>query len=228
MKNVFLIIILTVSYNFCFSQTNMSKKEILLEWNKIETLNEKRLEELGSQLKSLPFEPKVISFIDSLKKKGVDTIGVFNQVSVGYYSLDSCDNETSPWISYVQWEKDGLSFHKTIRRYCENPIITIPYSTIIHYYNNCPTELKKEKIIPPIKTFYKDKDGKLNMNSVLSVDHTIHYSIFCKQSNDFILKRFTEYSLEEKQSLFYEDNNKSRIKSWMNMIESQIKEIENE
>ena len=66
------------------------------------------------------------------------------------------------------------------------------------------------------------------MNSILSVDHTIHYSIFCKQSNDFILKRFTEYSLEEKQSLFYEDNNKSRIKSWMNMIESQIKEIENE
>lgn len=225
MKKIFLIIILTISYNLCFSQTKMSKKEILLEWNRIENLTKKRLEKkYGNQLKRLPFEPKVIAFIDSLKKEGIDTIGVFNQVSVGYYSLDSCDNETSPWISYVQWGNDGAVFHRTLRQFCENPTISIPYSTIIDYYNCCPNELKKEKIIPVITGCTIDKIGELSIESLI-VDHTVHYTIFCLQNNDSIQVNFEEYELEEKQNLFYVENNNSRIKSWMNMIENQIQEI---
>lgn len=226
MKLVFLMFVFTTLFNLCFSQIKLSKKKILIEWNRIEKINKERLnKEQGNQYKKLPFNPKVTSFIDSLEQMGVDTIGVFTYVSVGYYNLDTCDNEISPWISYLQWKKNGAAPHNAIRQYCENPIISIPYSTIINYYNNCSKELKEEKIIPSIKGCVKDKDGKLSFLS-LTVDHTVHFTIFCKQFKDYIQVNFKEYDLEEKQNIFYEENNNSRIKSWKNIIENQINEIE--
>ena len=148
MKKTFLITILTISCNLCFSQTKMSKKEILLELNKIENLNKKRLEnEYGEQMKKLPFDTKVVDFIDSLKNNGIDTIGVFSQVSVGYYSNDSCDNDFSPWESFIHWIDNGKVFQKEFRQFCNFNTIRLNCSTIISYYNNCKSELKKRENI---------------------------------------------------------------------------------
>jgi hypothetical protein len=180
--------------------------------------------EYGDQLKKLPFEPKVIAFIDSLNECGVDTIGVLVQTAVGYVSIDSCDSGTSPWDSYVQWKKDGAAFHQTIRQYCTNRTIPIPYSTIIDYYGCCPKELKAEEIIPVLLGGKITANGEYSVE-MMSVDHTIHYTIYCRRGNDSILKRFTEYELEEKQNLFYKENQHSRIRSWWNMIFNQIQEI---
>ncbi len=224
MKKTFLITIFIVSYNLCFSQTKMSKKETLLEWNKIENLNKKRLEkEYGEQMKKLPFEAKVVDFIDSLKNNGIDTIGVFSQVSVGSYSTDSCDNDFSPWESFIHWIENGKVFQKEFREFCNFETIRIDYSTIISYYNNCKSELKKEKIYPVITKGERTKSGKPDIEFMM-VDHTTHFTILCLEGNDSIQKNFTGYDLEAKEGMFYEENQNSRINSWTNLILNQLNE----
>lgn len=222
---IFLVIVSIAFQHSGFAQKRMSKKEIYLEWKRTDKLIQKRLEkEYGDQLKKLPFQPKVVAFIDSLNECGVDTIGVLSQCAVGYLSIDSCDSGTSPWDSYVQWKKDGAAFHRTIRQNCSYRTHSIPYSTIIDYYACCPKELKAEEIIPVLIGGRINKKGEFIIESSI-VDHTIHYTIYCRRGNDSILKRFTEYDLEEKQNLFYEENQHSRIRSWWDMIFNQIQEI---
>jgi len=203
----------------------MTKSEILLEWNRIEKINKERLEEeYGEQFKKLPFETKVVDFIDSLKNNRIDTIGVLSNVSVGYYSTDSCDNDSSPWESYVHWIKNGKTFHKAFRQFCNFKTTQIDYSTIFSYYNNCKPELKREKIMPVITKGIKDKNGKPKFEFFM-VDHTVHFTILCLQGSDSIQINFTEYDLETKEGMFYKENKNSRINSWTNMIINQINEL---
>ena len=205
----------------------MTKKEILIELEKDDKMrNDRWLKENGVLFKKLPFDNKVIEFIDSLRKNQVDTIGVFYAKYIGSYSTDSCDSEDSPWESYVQWMKNNSIFHRTIRQLCNNKTLTIKYSAIIDYYNNCPNELKKERIIPVITKADRYANGEPEILFSL-IDHTAHYSIFCKQRNDSIIVNFKEYDMDEKENIFYNENNKTRIKSWFNMIKNQINEIEN-
>lgn len=227
MKQIFLIIILTCFYIQCFPQSKMTKKEILIELKKYDKMrNDRRLKEYGNRLKRLPFDNKVIEFIDSLRINQVDTIGVFYAKYIGAVSSDSCDSGDSPWESHVHWKKNNSIFHRTIRQFCNYKTFIINSSAIIDYYNNCSHELKNEKIIPVIVKAERDVNGEPEIISSL-IDHTANYSIFCKRASDSILVNFSEYDMDEKENIFHNENNKTRIKSWFNMIENQINEIRN-
>jgi len=227
MRQIFLIIILTHFYIQCFPQSEMTKKEILIELEMYDKMRNDRLaKEYGNRLKRLPFDNKVIEFIDSLRKNQVDTIGVFYAKYIGSISLDSCSGGNSPWESHVQWKKNDSIYHRTIRQLCNNKTLIINSSAIIDYYNNCPNELKREKIIPVIIKAERNVNGEPEI-IYSSIDHTANYSIFCKQRSDSIQVNFTAYDLDERENIFYNENNTTRIKSWFNMIENQINEIRN-
>jgi hypothetical protein len=205
----------------------MTKKEILIELEKYDKMrNDRRVKESGDLLKRLPFDTKVIEFIDSLRKIQVDTIGVFYARYFGSWSKDSCGSADSPWELYIQWKKNNSIFHRSIRQFCNNKTLTIKSSAIIDYYKNCPNELKKEKIIPVIIKAERNANGEPEIIYSL-IDHTANYSIFCKQGIDSIQVNFTAFDMDEKENIFYNENNTTRIKSWFNMIENQINEIRN-
>ena len=225
MRLILLIIILSSSYISTYSQRRMTKEEVAIEWNRSKKVDLEKYKKLyPEKFTKLPLEAKITECIDSLIKENIDTIGLYSIKYVGYGTDNPCNGEFSPWEAYLQWKKNGSTFHQTIRENCHFVPIAIKYSTIINYYNNCSRELKEEVIYPVIEGEF-DSEGYPSI-SIKLIDHQPEYKIYSRQSNDSIFVCFDEDAIIDKTSLFYNDNNSTRIISWKNIIENQVNEIE--
>ena len=79
--------------------------------------------------------------------------------------------------------------------------------------------------MPNITSVSRDKNGELEF-SFSMIDHTTHYLIYCDLNNHSRFITFEAYDFENKESIFYDDNNNSIIKSWRDMIKNQLNELE--
>ena len=226
MRLILLIIILSLNYISTYSQKRMTKEEVAIEWKRSKTVDLEKLKKLyPEKFTRLPLEAKIVEYIDSLTKESIDTIGLYTIKYIGYERYNECDNENSPWEAYLHWKKNGSTFHQTIRENCYFAPIDIEYSTIFNYFNNCSRELKKEIIYPVIEGEF-DSEGSPSIIIHL-IDHQPEYKIYSRLSNDSIFVCFDEDAIINKTSMFYNDNNSTRILSWKNIIEYQINELEN-
>lgn len=204
----------------------MTKEEIATEWKRSKKADLEKFKKLyPEKFSKLPLETKIQRCIDSLIKENVDTIGLYTIKYIGYESYNQCDDESSPWKAYLQWKKNGYTFHQTIRKYCFYEPVHIDYSTIINYFNNCSRELKEEVIYPVIVGGGFDSEGYPSIILQL-IDHQTTYKIYSRQSNDSIFVCFDEDAITDKTNIFYNENNTTRIISWKNIIENQVDEIE--
>ena len=184
--------------------------------------NEKKITE--NSYKS-NFGKQAENYIDSLISIGIDTIGAYNEAFPGYKTSDECDGgSNTPWVTYVQWEKNGKSFQKEFKQSCRFKEKEIETAMIIRYYVNASIKIKKETIFPVIAKIYRSKNGKIKSYETSYSGHCAYYSIFCLIKKDATLKRFDEYQINEKTNLFYQKNIDSATNSWRNMIDNQIRE----
>ncbi|NMC58489.1 MAG: hypothetical protein GYA51_03745 [Candidatus Methanofastidiosa archaeon] len=217
-KLVIKIVILFCFPTMIYSQTNYSKEEIYKLWTKITNQTKTQFDY------KFHFNPVVINFIDSLKDSGIDTIGAYGEQYVGAYTLDSCKCGMTPWMTVVQWIDNGQTFHRLMTECCHFKTKKINNSVMIRYYANCKSQIDHEWILPNITSVSKDKNGEILLTFSM-IDHTTHYSIYCDLNNHTRFLTFEMYDFVNKESIFYYDNNNSIIKSWRDMIISQIKEI---
>jgi len=164
------------------------------------------------------------SHIDSLIASGIDTIGAYTEEFPGYLSSDECNaGSNSPWVTYVQWEKNGKAFQKEFTQSCRFKEKEIGTAIIIRYYINAGFKIKKETIYPVVIKIIRSRNGKIKNYLSSYIDHCACYSIFCLIKQDAVLKRFDEYEIDEKTNLFHQQNVESATNSWRNMIENQVK-----
>jgi hypothetical protein len=183
--------------------------------------NEKKITE--NSYKS-HFGKQAENHIDSLISIGIDTIGAYTEAFPGYKSNDECDaGSNSPWVTYVQWEKNGKAFQKEFTQSCRFKEKKIGIAMIIRYYINASLKIKKETLYPVITKIYRSNNGKIKNYDTSYIDHCACYSIYCLIKRDAILKRFDEYQINEKTNVFYKQNMESAINSWRNMIDNQVK-----
>jgi hypothetical protein len=170
------------------------------------------------------FDTSVVSTIEKLKKSGIDTLGVYEERYIGSLSQDTCLCGSIPWIVYLQWKRKGLTYNQKITECCKSDSIRIKSSPLIEYYIACKKLIEPEIILPVITGASKNIKGEFLYNTNL-IDHTTQYSIYCSLNHDFKLTSFKQSYLDDKKSIFYQDNLKSRIRSWHKIIMDQIKEI---
>jgi len=217
-KLVIKIVILLCFPTMIYSQTTYSKDEIYKSWTKITNRTKTQFDY------RFHFDSIVISFIDSLKDSGIDTIGAYGEQYVGSYTIDSCECGMIPWMSVVQWIDNGQTFHRLMTECCDFKTKKINNSVMLRYYAICKNRIDHERILPNISSVSKDKKGEILLTFSM-IDHTTHYLIYCDLNNHTRFLTFEEYDFANKESIFYYDNNNSIIKSWRDMIRGQIKEI---
>ena len=213
-----ILIILTIP-TMIYSQTNLSKDEIYKSWTKTTNRTKTQFDY------RFHFDSIVVSFIDSLKSQGIDTIGAYGEQYVGSFTLDSCQSGLIPWMTAIQWIDKGKTYHRMLMESCSFETKSINSSVLIRYYINNTHRLVKEHIMPNITSVSRDKNGELEF-SFSMVDHTTHYLIYCDLNNHSRFITFEEYDFENEESLFHSDNNNSIIKSWRDMILNQLYELE--
>lgn len=216
-KRYTIILILTCIPLNSFAQTDLSKKEIYDLWVKhIKPVPDSV--RLKYELDSI-----VLCFIDSMKISGIDTLGVYSEMYPGFYFDDSCMQGIVPWNTFVHWSDKGRIYHREFSENCVFSKKRIDYSVLLSYYLAAKNRINKERILPPI-TGAIDDGGEPSIIFSM-IDHTTHYLIYVKYGDLTKLIKYEEFFLEEKEGLFYDDNNNSTIESWGKMIENDIYDI---
>jgi len=155
-------------------------------------------------------DSSIIKFITELKIKEVDTIGVFQESRPGFLVWDSCQCSIVPWTGYIYWIKDGKTFQRMFTPSCIHEVEEIKYSYLIRYYIVAQKKIDADVIMPCIISYLKD-------DIIVSViDHTKCYSLLIYINKKYKYCYLECYFLENKENLFYEDNNSSAITSWLN------------
>lgn len=215
------IILVSVIPLIAYPQGEISKQEIYSYWIKN---NNSRERPFNYRIR---LDSVVVVLIDKLKDSGIDTLGVYEEDYVGADASDSCMCETIPWIAYVQWIDNGLTYQQKVTKYCEFMPIQIDYSALISYYISTKTKISKGRIMPVITGASRNKKGDISLN-IQMIDHTVHYSIYCDLNGKSRFTTFEQFEIENEKNLFYRDNLNSAINKWRKMIENQIKEVESE
>ena len=170
------------------------------------------------------FDSLVVSTIEKLKKSGIDTIGVYEEKYIGSLSPDSCLCGLIPWVAYLQWKKNGITYNQKITECCKSDPTKIKNSMLIEYYIACKKLIQPEIIFPTITGASKNVKGEL-LYKISIIDHTTQYSIYCNLKHDFKLTSFKQSYLDDQKSIFYHDNLEARIRSWHKIIINQIIEL---
>jgi hypothetical protein len=218
-KTLFILIVSIIPI-LTFSQDRISKHKIYLNW---------KTEPGNSKAYKYNFDSLVIKTIDNLKTLGVDTFGIYSKHYDDYY----IDKRYSPqcevihWITYIQWIKNGKTYHQKILKCCIFEPILIEKSVLIRYYINSIFSINKGMIMPIITGASMVK-GEI-IPWLLGIEpHTIKYTLFCNLNGKSKFIEFYQCELDSKENLFYIENQNSVIISWKKMIDNQIDEIEND
>ena len=172
------------------------------------------------------FDSSVVVIADSLKNLRIDTVGIFSWTLHGGFlesSMKYC--EQSLWTAYVHWVKNGLAYHQKINSKCTFEPKLLSNSELIDFYIDNKIAINENRIMPVITNVTLNEKGKYIITSVMTNRNTI-FNIYCELHGNSVLKTFDNDYLENKENIFYEENNSSIIKRWWELTENQINELE--
>ncbi|MEN8123385.1 MAG: hypothetical protein ABFS35_23810 [Bacteroidota bacterium] len=174
------------------------------------------------------FDSSVVVLVDSLKVLKTDTIGIFSWTSHGSFlksNVSKC--ELSLWTAYIHWIKNGVTYYQKISENCVFGPKVIKSSKLIDFYINNKIAINENRIMPVITDVSMNEKGKYIITSVLT-SSTAAYKIYCEFGGNSTIKTFENYEIDNEENIFYNENNNSVIKTWWELIEGQIAEIEKE
>jgi hypothetical protein len=165
----------------------------------------------------------IADFVDSLKKEGVDTLGVYSVAYIGSYTFDTCSySYESPKDIYIQWKMNGNYYHRELASRCNITVQKINDSKILSFYHQNKTLIEKSQIVAAFTSVGKDEF------SFISVSHEASYTLFLQIKEKEYYTFFDETSLMKfDDALFYKKNQESIINKWRIEIEKQIEELAN-
>jgi len=219
-RKILNIILFSIIPFVSIAQDKLTKKEIYSTWCYAEE-NRNKIE--------AHFDSSVVVLIDSLKILKVDTIGIFAEYSSGgsFLYSESQKNRLSFWTAYIQWVKNGRSYYQKVEKYSFFEPKKIENSRMITFYINNKEAINVNRIMPTITKASMNQKGIFKFTTGSSTSSTA-YQIYCELNGNSTLKNFESYDIENEDNLFYIDNQNSIVKSWWELIEGQIAEIEKE
>jgi len=214
------IILIITSINLC-AEKPVSKEEFKEYWIKTKQSRPWNSDDYKIQLDS-----SMVIFIGELRVNGVDTIGAFQSISVGAYNVsDTCSCRQSPWYGYVQWIKNGITFHRMFKLRCTFSTRNIPRSFLIDFYDKNKEVLNKEQIMFVITKIYRDKKGEIQYEFSMQI-HTVNYFLYCYINGISKFIKYEDFDVEAEDNIFRIDNLNSYTNQWRIGVENQINEIE--
>jgi hypothetical protein len=171
-------------------------------------------------------------FVINLLDKGIDTILIYENGHLGRSGPiiiilnDSCLSFNEPYISYMIWKNENVSYISKISSFdCyEYDTISYDFKVVWDMYFNYKTIIKNEQIYPPM---YIDKGDTFT----LDIDHYSYFQIMIIDTyektefeiNDFY---FTKTIEEGYTNLNYQRNIATLRKKLQILIDKEIKNIE--
>lgn len=210
MKPLFTIFLFLVFSAIMIAQTPTDKNKLYNQFLKDKA---NQIKKTGNRLDYL-----VIEFMDSLRKEGVDTIGIYQINYDGFHSFDTCSFYSNLAIT-VQWLFNGLYYHKDLISRCNNSTIQLAESSIISFYQLHQSSIDTSHILDALTSIEGD------LMTILFSSHDIKYHFYCEINGKKYYSSFRNLDLTSEQGMFYEENQASIINQWKKYIEEQLKKL---
>jgi hypothetical protein len=141
-----------------------------------------------------------------------DIFGFFLIAEYGLITLDSCRRGMPPSECYMFWQSSGKTYLQKITNHCTWPAREVPDLSFFTFFENNAYQIKEEYIMPVI-TGAKLETRNVIYNMITS-GHDVSYTMYCKMGSSAKLSLFSKADINNKESLFYENNLKSKLYKW--------------
>lgn len=183
------------------AQANLTKEEVLLLWNSTDNKTD-TAKDVRNYTFDVKSDKRIISFMDSLNNRGIDSIIIYSIAYPGYISINPCIDYSYPVYTYLLWMTGKEINIKAIKGKCESFITTLDSFYIFDVYRSNEALIAKETVMPVIFSAQRTKDDRI-IYSIGSIDHEPKYSIFFLFGKNAKTVNFTQDDMLNKKSMFH-------------------------
>jgi hypothetical protein len=214
-KSILVSVFLIATCLRLFAQKQLTKEEILHQWK----IEKKTL--YGNPSIWVAFDKKANmyahSFVDSLRKAGVDSVIVYSVSFPGSFATSRC-YEAIPVRTHIVWKNKEKCFVKTFVGKCRYETTNIEASNLFAYYRGHQQAIDTAVIMPSIISGEMNGDKRFSYK-MSTVDHQAEYTLCYVMAGFQRQIHFVEYDIEDKRSLFYDYNRKLNLYEWWQSFE---------
>jgi hypothetical protein len=223
MKPLTTIIAFLLISSQIFGQRELTKEEIFKYWNLTSGKNSPDANKIVNSSNKL--NVYLTELIDSLQAKKIDSVIIFSTALPGYSSLSKCDSGMFPVTAFILWNKENATDIKKIKNNCTTDIKSYSLIDLFGFYDKNRQKIESEVFMPVILSGQMNKDKTVSY-TWSSVDHEPVYSFYYKIGNHKKVFHFTQSDIENKKSLFHEDNLGLAAYHWWQLIKQEIDKID--
>jgi hypothetical protein len=171
-----------------------------------------------------------LPIVDSLKRQGIDTIGVFTTFCVGGYGSDepgdTCFDLGVYNNIYIMWTRGSKKFILKQNNCYSYETIELNNCVMFDFFKLFETDLKGEKIFPQGYKI-KVKNGDTISTSFAITDHGCSTIISLFAATDSLRIRINKNDFDkESNKEYYEHNINLKSYRWSLLIKEQISDLE--
>ena len=168
-----------------------------------------------AQLSQPQLDSVVKNYTQDLKRRGVDTICVFNEYCIGcffYSEKDQCLEKILFLPTYIFWKEKGKTFMTKKNACYDYSTREISNDSFWYFYLANRDKIKKEEL--KIPQYIEMINGKKKIQS-LPVDHGVYFQIIFDIAGNSMTKNFNSFYLtkelgeKEEHNINYEFNTKT-------------------
>ncbi len=199
-------------------QTAMTKEEIISSWESHRTK-----EKFGDATFDNVVNGRIKFLADSLRKVGIDSIMIYGISYPGSISIgkEKCIPYTRAYIIWPSDENINIIFLKGT---CEFINSKIDSSKLYSFYNSHKTIIANEVIMPVIFSAERRKNNIIAY-SMSFISHEPNYYLHLKICETLKLLYFSENDIQNKESLFYEYNQRLKSIQLWNLMKKEIEKF---
>lgn len=199
------------------AQKELTKEEIIQYW-KVDSAAYKR--SLAIVNSDSIVNAGMVSFIDSLQSKGIDSVIVYSISYIGSVMELNCYAGIFPTDVFVVWKKMAVTYCKQFKGCYLSEIVKGEGTDLFDFYAAHRQKLATERFMPVIMGARVEGDKRVFIHHYIS--HEECYSFFYKKGDERRSFHFSRSMIEDKQSLFYQDNLDLAAYEWWKMMGKEI------
>ena len=223
MKRINSIIILFLISNCALGQRNLTKDEILRNWN-LPSNNQGNDSNIIVNSDSV-LNVQLAKIVDSLLTDKIDSLIIFSTALPGYTSSFSCDTGIFPITSFIIWNKGKVTHIKKIRGNCVSEMDKDSLAYLFNFYGKYYQKIESDIFMPVI--FGGQMNGNKTVTYSMSrIDHEPNYSFYYKIGVHDKSFQFCQSYLDNKKSLFHSHNLNLSAYRWWRQVKQAIDKID--
>lgn len=184
------------------------------------------------QLSQPQLDSLVKTYARDLRKKGIDTICIYNEYCIGCLfdpagKNNLCAENFSSLPTYIFWKDEGKTF-ATRKDICfDYSTQQINSDSFWYYYFTNKEKIKKEELKMP--EYVEIVNGKKKIHSI-NIDHSIYFQLILSTRNESVTKDinsfyFTkELGVNEEMNINYDFNMHTSLNTLHSLLQNIIKQ----